>query len=604
MKQRVADYIADFLVSRGITDLFTVVGGGAMHLNDAFGHHPGLHCTYNHHEQACAIAAEAYARYSGNIAAVCVTSGPGGTNAITGVLGGWLDSIPMLVFSGQIKFSSSIKSTRVPLRQLGDQEFNIADCVETITKYSQMIINANDIAYFLEKALHLALHGRPGPAWLDVPLNVQGAVIETETLPHYDPAENAEEIPPKVSGRIVSEIMEKIKQSRRPVLFAGSAIRSSGAYGDFLELIDKLQIPVVTAWNAHDVLWDDHPLYCGRPGTVGTRGGNFVAQKSDLLIILGCRLNIRQISYNWEQFAPDAYKIMIDIDPGELLKPTLSIDFPVYADVRDVIRALGESCKAAPTGSGHGKWLEWSRKINLRYPVCSEEYYKKETPVNPYVFMKELFLCLEDDDVVVAANGSACVCSFQAAVLKKNQRLFTNSGCASMGYGLPASLGVAVKRKEKRVICLEGDGSIQMNLQELQTVVHNKLNIKIFWLNNNGYHSIRQTQMNLFDPPLCGVSSENGISFPDARRIAGAYDIPFVRIEAISSGLAGQIRQALAASGPFIIEVVLDQEQYFEPKLSSRRLPDGSMTSPPLEDMYPFLPDSEIKRIAQEAENI
>jgi acetolactate synthase-1/2/3 large subunit len=602
MKQRVADYIADFLVAHGITDLFTVTGGGAMHLNDAFGHHPQLHCTYNHHEQACAIAAEAYARYSGNIAAVCVTSGPGGTNAITGVLGGWLDSIPMFILSGQIKFSTSIKSTKIPLRQLGDQEFNITDCIKTITKFSQMIINPNDTAYFLEKALYIARNGRPGPVWLDIPLNVQGAIIETEAMSHYDPAENSEEIPPKVSDKIISEIPERIKQAKRPVVFAGSAIRSSGAHEDFLCLIEKLQIPVVTAWNAHDVIWDDHPLYCGRPGTVGTRGGNFVAQKSDLLLILGCRLNIRQISYNWEHFAPDAYKIMVDIDPGELLKPTLSIDLPIYADVKDVIQRLNESCEYQ-MGNNHKKWLGWSKKINLQYPVCIDEYYKKDSPVNPYVFMKELFLCLEEDDAIIASNGSACVCSFQAAILKKNQRLFTNSGCASMGYGLPASLGVAVKRRGKRVVCLEGDGSIQMNLQELQTIVHNNLNIKIFLLNNNGYHSIRQTQKNLFDPPLCGVSSENGVSFPDAQKIAYAYDISFVKIESIYS-LKEQIGQALTADGPSIIEVVLDQEQYFEPKLSSKRLPDGTVVSPPLEDMYPFLPEAEIKEMLQRAENI
>jgi acetolactate synthase-1/2/3 large subunit len=602
MKQRVADYIADFFVSHGIIDIFTITGGGAMHLNDAFGHHPKLRCTYNHHEQACAAAAEAYARYSGNIASICVTSGPGGTNAITGVLGGWLDSIPMFIISGQIKFSTSIKSTKVPLRQMGDQEFNITDCIKTITKFSQMIINPNDIAYFLEKALYMARHGRPGPVWLDIPLNVQGAIIETETLSHYDPIENSEEIPPMISDKKIKEIIRKINESKRPVLFAGSAVRSSGAYADFLVLVDKLQIPVVTAWNAHDLIWDDHPLYCGRPGTIGNRGGNFVTQKSDLLLVFGCRLNIRQISYNWENFAPDAYKIMVDIDPGELLKPTLSIDFPVYADVKDIIRGLNTFCSEVM--DNHGTWLKWSRNVNLRYPVCLTEYYRKEAPVNPYVFMKELFLLLEEGDVAVASNGSACVCSFQAAVLKKNQRLFTNSGCASMGYGLPASLGVAVERRGKRVICLEGDGSIQMNLQELQTVIHNKLNIKIFWLNNNGYHSIRQTQKNLFDPPLCGVSSDNGVSFPDVEKIACAYNIPFVRIGSLSFDLKEKIQQALIIDGPVIIEVVLDTEQYFEPKLSARRLPDGSMISPPLEDMYPFLPEEEIKELLQEAENI
>jgi len=601
MKQRVADYIADFLVSRKITDMFTVTGGGAMHLNDAFGHHPEIHCTYNHHEQACAIAAEAYTRYSGKLATVCVTSGPGGTNAITGVLGGWLDSTSMLIISGQIKFSTSIKSTKVPLRQLGDQEFNIVDCVNTLTKFSQMIVNPGDIAYLLEKALYIASNGRPGPVWLDIPLNVQGAIVETDTLRHYDPEENDKENVPKISESKIEEIICRIKEARKPVVFAGSAIRSSGAYTDFLELIEKLQIPVVTAWNAHDVLWDDHPLYCGRPGTIGTRGGNFVVQNSDLLLILGCRLNIRQISYNWEKFAPQAYKIMIDIDPGELLKPTLSIDLPIYADVCDVIKGMNK--RLTEQFDLKKEWLEWCKKINNQYPVCLDQYYNKASPINPYVFMKELFLCLDVEDVVVSSNGSACVCSFQAAIIKKNQRLFTNSGCATMGYGLPASLGVAVERKGKRVICLEGDGSIQMNIQELQTVVHNKLNIKIFWLNNDGYHSMRQTQVNLFSPPLCGVSKDNGISFPDAERIAYAYNIPFRRIESITN-IKQQIVEALSIEGPIIIEAVLNPEQFFEPKLGTKRLPDGSIISPALEDMSPFLSETEISKISAEAEKI
>jgi len=318
-------------------------------------------------------------------------------------------------------------------------------------------------------------------------------------------------------------------------------------------------------------------------------------------LILGCRLNIRQISNNWENFASKAYKIMIDIDQGELLKPTLSIDVPVHADVADVIRIMN-NCIDGKVNI-HEKWLDWCKNINKRYPVCLENYYSKNNPVNPYVFMNELFLQLDEDDVIVASNGSACVCSFQAAIIKKNQRLFTNSGCASMGYGLPASLGVAVERKGKRVICLEGDGSIQMNIQELQTVVHNKLNIKIFWLNNSGYHSIRQTQINLFSTSLCGVSSDNGVSFPEAERIAYAYNIPFRKIESIIN-IKRQISDALTIDGPVIIEAIIDPEQFFEPKLSARQLPDGSMVSPSLEDMFPFLPEEEMKNIILEAESI
>ena len=598
MKQRVADFIANFLANNKITDVFTVTGGGAMHLNDALGHHPKLHCTYNHHEQACAIAAEGYARYSGQIAAVCVTSGPGGTNAITGVMGGWLDSIPMLVLSGQVKFSTTIRSTSVFLRQLGDQEFNIVDTVKTMTKYAVMVENPNDIAYILEKALYLAKNGRPGPVWIDVPLNVQGAIINTEDLHHYDSSVDSRENPPKVGTAKIDEIIEKINQAKRPVIFAGEGIRLSGAFDELQTFIKKLGIPVVTAWNAHDLVSDDNPCYSGRPGTVGTRGGNFVVQYSDLLLVLGCRLNIRQISYNWENFAKDAYKIMVDIDPAELIKPTLKIDMPIQANVKDFITAVNNNNSII---AEHSKWTQWAHNINLRYPACLEEMKKKDYPINPYAFVDNLFNNLSDDDAVVCSNGSACVIGFQASIIKKNTRLFTNSGCAAMGYGLPAAVGVAVKRGKKRTVCIEGDGSLQMNIQELQTIFYNKLNLKLVVLNNNGYHSIRQTQTNLFKgEPLVGVCDGNGLSFPELERIAYAYQIPFVKVEKYSNSYE-LIKKSLETDGPVIIEAVVDPEQFFSPKLSSKKLPDGTMVSPSLEDMFPFLPEEEMTAVKKEA---
>ena len=597
MKQRVADYIADFFVNHDITDVFTVTGGGAMHLNDAFGHKSGLHCTYNHHEQACAIAAEAYTRYSRRIAAVCVTSGPGGTNAITGVMGGYLDSVPMFIVSGQVKFSTTIKSTAVPLRQLGDQEFNIVDTVKTMTKYAVMVQEPTDIAYVLEKALYVSTHGRPGPVWLDIPLNVQGATIETDALRHYNKAEDSRENPPSFTQKKAEEILLKIANAKRPVIFAGTAIRASGAYDDFIALTEKLQIPVVTEWNAHDAIPNESPYYCGRPGTIGNRGGNIVTQNADLLLVLGSRLNIRQISYNWENFAPSAYKIMVDIDPSELIKPTLSIDMPLWANVKDVIQCLN---KNKYENANHSKWLNFAHAINEKYPVCLPSYKDETKPLNPYVFIDSLFKNLNEDEAVISSNGSACVVSFQGAIIKKGMRLFTNSGCAAMGYGLPAAVGVCVNRKGQKTICLEGDGSLQMNIQELQTVFYNQLDIKIFVLNNNGYHSIRQTQTNLFNPPLCGVSDGNGLSFPELERIAYAYKIPYAKISSLKT-LDKDITNALNTKGPVIIECVLDPNQFFEPKLSSKKLPDGSMVSPSLEDMYPFLSDSEMKKIKEEA---
>lgn len=587
MKIKIAQYIANFLVENGITDMFTVTGGGAMHLNDAFGHAVGMQCIYNHHEQACAIAAEGYTRLTGKLAGVCVTSGPGGTNAITGVLGGWLDSIPMFVISGQVKRSTTLWATDVPLRQLGDQEFNIVDSVGPMTKYAHMITEPTEIKYHLEKALYLSKAGRGGPVWLDVPLDIQAAMVETEDLVGFNCKECEESELPVYDKRQTKEILQKIKNAKRPVLLAGTGVRLAGAYEEFLELIDKLQIPVVTAWNAHDLLWEEHPLNCGRPGTVGTRGGNFVVQNSDLLIVLGCRLNIRMISYNYEKFAPNAYKIIVDIDKNELGKPTVRPDLPVWADVREVIRELNVSSYAAQNASHEG-WLSWCKEVNQKYPVTLPKYYDNKEALNPYVFVNELGKTLNEGDTVITGNGSACVITFQAALIKKGQRYFTNSGCAAMGYGFPAAIGACVARGKDRVICIDGDGSFQMNLQELQTVVYNNLNIKIFYINNNGYHSIRQTQTNLFNPPLVGVCEGNGLSFPDAEKIAYAYGLKFVRVSSVED-IQEKLLEVLSAEKAVFCEVVVDPTQNFEPKLSSKKLPDGSMVSPPLDDMFPFL---------------
>lgn len=569
-----------------------------MHLNDAFGHHPGLKCIYNHHEQACAIAAEGYTRYSGRLAGVCVTSGPGGTNALTGVLGGWLDSIPMFVVSGQVKKETTIWSTDVPLRQLGDQEYNIIDSVRPMSKYAVMVTEPTEIAYHLEKAYYLATNGRGGPVWLDIPLDVQGAYIDTDKMNHYNDEKEANQWPPKVDQATINGVIDKIKEAKRPVIIVGSGIRLGKAHKEFIKVIEKLNVPIVTAWNAHDNLWDDHRLYCGRPGTMGNRGGNFVMESSDLIIVWGSRLNIRQISYNFRNFATHAYKIMVDIDQGELDKPTLKIDMKIHADIKDFLTELDKS-EFVNVNPVHEKWLKWCREINQKYPVCLPEYYEKKTPVNPYVFMNELFTMLPEGETTVCGNGTACVVTFQGAIVKKGQILFANSGCASMGYGLPAALGVAVYKDGDRVICLDGDGSFQMNMQEMQTIVHNKLNIKLFYLNNSGYHSIRQTQSNLFgNHPLAGVSAENGISFPSCEKIATCYDVPYFRLDNVDTA-KNVITQAINTVGPVICEVLLDYAQYFEPKLSSKVLTTGEIISPLIDDMYPFIDRNEYDQIKE-----
>jgi len=584
LKIRVADYIADWLVQKTIKHVFTVTGGGAMHLNDAFGKHPKLKCVYNHHEQASAMAAESYARLSRKIALVCVTSGPGGTNAITGVLGGWLDSIPMLIISGQVRFNTTARSTGLKLRQLGDQEFDITRVVAPMTKYAEMVTEPDRILYHLEKAYFRATNGRPGPCWLDIPLNIQGAVIDTGKLKHYNPDEDKSELAPKVSSSTILSVLEKIKKAKRPVILAGSAVRSSGAYNDFHKLIEKLNLPVVTAWNAHDVIWNTHPLYFGRPGTVGDRSGNFITQNADLVLVLGCRLNIRQISYNWAMFARQAYKIVVDIDQNELKKPTICPDLPIKANVADFIKALMDKSERTAVKK---EWMDYCKKVRDKFSAMNFDRIANKTKVNPYYFIDALTKKLKENDIIVTANGSACVVTFQAAFIKKGQRLYTNSGCASMGYDLPAAIG-AFTASGKKTYCIAGDGSMQMNLQELQTIIHNKMNITVFLFNNDGYHSIRQTQKSFFGIPLVGVNAASGVSFPDAKKISNAYGFKYAKIDKNTS-VKSVLEKVLKMEGAVLCEVVMDPEQNFEPKLASRSLGNGRMFTPPLEDMYPFL---------------
>lgn len=588
MKIKVSKYISEFLVKNEISDCFMVTGGGAMHLDDAIGHQEGIRCTFNHHEQACAIAAEGYARMSGKIAAVCVTSGPGGTNAITGVMGGWLDSIPMLVISGQVKRETTIWSClELNLRQLGDQEFNVIDSVRNMTKYAVMLTNPDEIAYHLEKALFLALSGRKGPVWLDIPLDVQGAVIDTDTLMHFN---SASEIPwgvPPVKRSVADILLQKLRESKAPLVLAGTGVRLGGASGKLLAFLEKYQIPVVTAWNANDAVGYDNPYYVGMPGTVGTRPGNFAVQNCDLLISLGCRMNIRMIGYNHYDFGCNAFKVIVDVDARELIKPTIRPDLPIHADVGCFLDCM--LMQEYEPITAHRKWIGWCRDLLHKFPIVLPEYHTDiQKPINPYVFIEKLFACLSPDERIVCGNGSACVITFQAAKVKQGQRMFTNSGCAAMGYGFPAAIGVAVSDNSRRTICIDGDGSIMMNLQELATVSYNQLDIKLMIINNNGYSSIRQTQTNLFEPPFIGIDSKSGIGFPDFAKLAASFGIKYYKItnETVCDET---IADVLKSEGPCICEVFVDSAQNFEPKSSSKVLPDGRIVSPSLDDMKPFL---------------
>lgn len=587
---KLSDWVAEQLVAHGIRDVFMLTGGGAMHLNHSIGTHPGLTTTFTHHEQALSMAAEAYYRLTNRLAVVNVTSGPGGTNAITGVYGAYVDSIGMLVISGQVKIETTVRYTGLPLRQYGDQELDIEPIVKPITKYVAMVTDPRSIRYHLEKAIYLAGSGRPGPVWLDIPLDVQAAKIDPDDLlPGFDPAELDEPWKHTDLPTAAAQILDKLAKAKRPVVLAGGGVRLSGAHADFLKLIDKLGIPVVTGWNAHDVLWNDHPLNCGRPGTVGDRGGNMVTQSADVLLVLGSRLNIRQVSYNWSSFAREAFKIWVDIDPVELQKPSVKPDMPVVANLSDLIPALLAAPYAGPSET-QVEWLEWSKERVRRFPTVLDEYRDHQQLIHPYVAIDELFQRLGEDDIVVTGNGTACVVGFQAAEIKKGQRLWTNSGCATMGYDLPAAIGVvAATQGKQRVIAIAGDGSIMMNLQEMQTIAGNDMPVKVFVLNNAGYVSIFQSHRNFFNGVEVGGGPKSGVSFPDFSKLAAAFGFTYVKA-GDHAELPDAVARALQAEGPVLCELMIDEHVVFAPKLSSKSHPDGRITSPPLEDLSPFLP--------------
>jgi acetolactate synthase-1/2/3 large subunit len=601
MKQRLADYVADFFVSHGVTDCFSVVGGGAMYLNDALGHKEGLKVTYNHHEQACAIAAEAYARLDNRIAAVCVTTGPGGTNALTGVVGGWLDSIPMFIISGQVRYDTTARyamrfTDGFHLRAVGDQEYDIVKSVEPMTKYAVMIEEPNQIRFALEKGWHLATTGRPGPVWIDIPINYQGGYIDADELDGYDPTEDDAKLPQSVDDATIETILDKIEMAERPVFHAGYGIRLSGGYKAFRSVAEKLNIPVVTYWNAVDLIEDDNPLYCGRAGNMGDRPGNWAIQNADLILAIGTRISIRQVGYNWKTWARAAEVLMVDIDQAEMKKHTLHVDMPIWADAKDFLTKLDNSA-TAPVNVG-GKWLETCQRWKKEYPVVLTKHWEGNGgTVNVYAFIRYLSGCLPENSLTAVSNGACCVVGSQAYVIQKGSRMANNNAIASMGYGLPAAIGTCIGGGRRMTICLEGDGSIMMNIQELQTVLTNKLPIKIFLINNNGYHSIRITQNNLFgNHSKVGIGeASNDLSFPDFKKIAEAFGYQYYSARS-NAEMKMVVNVILATDESAFCEIFTDIKQVWEPKSSTKRLEDGTLVSPPLEDLAPFLSREELER--------
>lgn len=610
MKIRVADYIAARCVEAGAKHVFLVTGGGAMHLNDAFGRNKSLTPVCFHHEQGAAIAAESYFRLTNQLAVLNVTTGPGGINALNGVYGAYVDSLGMLVVSGQVKRETYLRNYPIPLRQLGDQEIDIVSMVQPIVKYATVLQDPAKTRQVMDKAIYLATSGRPGPVWVDVPVDVQGTLIDAGELEGFDTSDTDllikdPDVTPNTRNELmllgkcdlkqsINTIIEKLAQSKRPVIFAGNGVRISGMREEFLQLVKKLGIPVVTGWNAHDVLTNDDPCFAGRPGTVGDRAGNFSVQNSDFILVLGCRLNIRQVSYNWKSFASRAWIAMVDVDAAELDKPTLDIDLKIHADLKHFIPLFLDQLQGYSTKLDHQGYMKWCAERVEKYPTVLPEYRENKKPINPYCFMEVLFNGLCSDDVVVAGNGSACVISFQAANLKNGQRLYTNSGNASMGYDLPAAIGASIALHGHRVICLAGDGSLMMNLQELQTLVGYNLPVKVIVLNNDGYHSIRQTQQAYFADNMFGIGPSDGVSLPDFVKLARGLGIESTRVSDLTDWASQEVTEIMGSSKPGLIEIVLDKEQSFSPKLASRKLEDGTMVSPALEDMAPFLSRDEL----------
>ena len=587
MKIKISDFIAQYLYKYGIREMFMISGGGAMHLNDSFGASK-IKYFCNHNEQASAISAEGYARAGQKLALVNVTTGPGGLNCLNGVFGAWTDSVPVLFISGQVKFSTTLASCpQIPLRQLGDQEVDIVSVVKPITKYAAMVTKAEDIKYHLQRAIYEATTGRKGPVWLDIPINIQAALVEERKLKSFLPPAK-----PKYDLKI-KKVIDTLKQATKPVIVAGHGIRLSESQNEFIKLVDKLQIPVVSTINGFDIIESSNKNFVARVGTVANRAGNFVIQKADCIICLGTRNNIRQISYNYENFARKGKLICVDIDQAELDKPTLKPYLKIKADCKDFIIAFLREVKSKKNiFPDYSRWKIWCQYIKKKYPPLTESKRIQGQNLEPYHFIKSLMDILPKKQIVVGSNGSAFLIPFQVGIVKENQRYIWNSGNASMGYGLPAAIGAAIAKK-KDIVCLEGDGSIMMNLQELQTVKNYDLPIKIFILNNGGYISIIQTQRNFFGR-FTACDKQTGVGLPDFKKVALAFGLPYYHLNK-NAELKTKIPQILAKKGALVCEVMLERDYIFAPKLSSKKLPDGTMISPSLEDMYPFLSREEME---------
>jgi acetolactate synthase-1/2/3 large subunit len=590
---KLSDYVVRFIADQGVKHIFLLTGGGAMHLNDSVGREPRLQYVCNLHEQACAIAADAYGQFTNNLGVAMVSTGPGGTNTITGVAAAWLDSTPCMFISGQVKRADMVGQRGV--RQMGFQEINIAQLVSSITKYAVTVTEPEMIRYHLEKAAHLARHGRPGPVWLDIPLDVQAAMIDETKLRPFDPGETASQTDAlSALSEKVGLLIALLEKANRPVILAGNGIRLAKAQPVFYSLIERLQIPVLLTWKAADFLPETHPLFCGRPGAAGQRGANFTQQNADFILVVGARLDYGQLAYSHSNFARAARKVMVDVDPAELEKMQTPIDVAIHSDAGIVLEALLSKFNGAAREAWKS-WLVRCKQWQSRYPVLLPEHWEQTDGVNQYVLTQVLSEEMTGDDLLVPGSSGACSeLTCQAFQVKAGQRIFNSQGLGSMGLGVPAALGGCLASGGRRTVSIEGDGGFQMNLQELETVRRLNLPIKFFVLNNDGYASIRATQRNYFNGHFVGSGPNSGLTLPDTLKVAAAYGLATAEI-CSNSGVRERVRWVLAQPGPVVCDVKISPRQATSPRVTSKQRADGTLVTAPMEDMWPFLDREEFR---------
>ncbi len=592
MKISVSDYIANFLQEKKVKQVFLLSGGGMMHLLDAISRSQEVGYVCNHHEQASAMAAEAYARKSGHLGVCYATSGPGATNIITGLVGAWQDSAPVLFITGQSKLSQTIRHTGLHgLRQFGTFEVDILPIVSSITKYAAFLDDPTMIKFHLEKAYALATTGRPGPVLIDIPVDIQGALIETDELIGYTADLPALSIP---DDDVIEKIIERLSSAKRPLILVGHGIRMANAAELFDQVVRQYNIPVVTTPLAKDIIEYNSPLFVGHPGMKGDRAGNFAVQCADVILSIGCSLHVLTTGYELDQFAPDAYKIQIEIDEHVLAREQLNVNEKIQCDVNVFLLAMKRLAANKPickSNEWHARCQQWKHEL----AVQNEPHEKSSTEINLYEFIHAINSFSKGDETIVADAGSAFYVVGQALHVKKGQRVIISGALGTMGYALPAATGACMADPSHQVICITGDGSLQTNIHELATFCYHQLNVKLFVLNNSGYVSIRNTQKNFFNDHVAGVGATSGVSFPDLEGLTKAYGLPHVLIESPTQ-LSSMIKKVLCLDGPVVCEVLCSKEQAIIPTVTSQKLASGKMVSKPLHDMYPFM--DEKKRLS------